>query len=346
MGARKEQKLNFQTVSLNAILADHEIQSRVEVDMEWVNMLGNIVASGIKLPPIDVFRDPALAKNKRIYLLANGFHRVTLARKNGDQAIDAVIHEGDRREAILFSIGANVNNGKSLTNADRKKAAYTLLRDPEWTKWTTLQLAKKVGVAPSSITRWRAEIGLPPLEDVVKASGYIYKKSHGGPLYKTRTNRCKEYAYTYANGKIISLGAAGSEDSKKKFSEIQEKYRSDRPFSIGKPTRLIEFLASHGFSFDGKIFSNLGVARFGVGGFIGCGCLIGYINDDVSLALAVGKIVLAKRFVDSSFRCVILGYSTTKNEIIFDKLRDIDGGIEFMTPEDFVADLKAREGKS
>jgi hypothetical protein len=75
-----------------------------------------------------VFQDPALSKNREIYRMADGFHRYDMHRKLGLRSIKADIRQGDRRDAILYSIGANAKQGKQLTTADRAKAVINPAR--------------------------------------------------------------------------------------------------------------------------------------------------------------------------------------------------------------------------
>ncbi len=61
--------------------------------------------SGTKFPPVTVFHD-----GERNWL-ADGFHRVAASKRAGFLDIEVDLRQGSRRDAILFSLGANATHG-------------------------------------------------------------------------------------------------------------------------------------------------------------------------------------------------------------------------------------------
>jgi len=90
---------------------------------------------GEHFPPIDVFRIDGT-----VYV-ADGFHRLRAARMIGRESILAEVHEGSRRDAIIFAALSNVRHGLPRTNADKRCAVQRLLDDPEWSLKSNVAIA-------------------------------------------------------------------------------------------------------------------------------------------------------------------------------------------------------------
>jgi len=58
--------------------------------------------------------------------------------------IACFVYQGTRREAVLYSVGANADHKPALPRSreDKRRAVMTLLQDPEWGKWSNCQIAK------------------------------------------------------------------------------------------------------------------------------------------------------------------------------------------------------------
>jgi protein gp37 len=128
-------------MELRLITADTDLQPRVELSSEIISEYSEDMKAGVEFPPIIVFRNgegPAY--------LADGFHRFFGAKKAGLQGIPAEIRKGGKREALLYSVGANATHGMRRTNADKRRAVMRLLSDPEWKKWSDRKVAEQCGV--------------------------------------------------------------------------------------------------------------------------------------------------------------------------------------------------------
>ena len=62
---------------------------------------------------------------------------------------------GSRRDAILYSVGANQAHGLRRSNADKRKAVMTLLGDEEWSQWSNREIGRRCGVSPEFVNRLR-----------------------------------------------------------------------------------------------------------------------------------------------------------------------------------------------
>lgn len=128
------------TLHLDAIRIDGGTQCRAELDEGAVTDYAAAIRSGADFPSVVVFFDG------KHYWLADGFHRYHAHKHAGAIEINADVRNGTKRDAVLFSVGANAVHGLRRSNADKRKAVETLLRDKEWSQWSDREIAKACGV--------------------------------------------------------------------------------------------------------------------------------------------------------------------------------------------------------
>ena len=92
------------------------------------------------------------------YWLADGFHRLHAALKAKLTQLAVEVRQGIRREAVLYSVGANALYGLRRTNSDKQRAVETLLRDQEWRQWSDNAIAKTCGVSQPFVGKSRAKL--------------------------------------------------------------------------------------------------------------------------------------------------------------------------------------------
>jgi hypothetical protein len=129
-------------IKLSDIISDIDLQSRASIDSATVEEYAQ--ASDAGFPPIVVFEDPVSPSS---YWPGDGWHRVMAAHKRGQIDIAAEIREGTRRDALLFSCGANATHGLHRTDADKRRAVQRLLDDAEWSTWSNVAIAKAAAVS-------------------------------------------------------------------------------------------------------------------------------------------------------------------------------------------------------
>jgi len=140
------------TIKIESIRIDGGTQARASLDQNTVAEYAEAMEHGAKFPPVVVFFDGA------DHWLADGFHRYFGSKKIGALDIEAEVREGTKRDAILFSLGANAHHGLRRTNADKRKAVETLLNDAEWAKWSDRQIAKACGVGHPLVASVRSSL--------------------------------------------------------------------------------------------------------------------------------------------------------------------------------------------
>ncbi len=121
---------------LSQIRRDGGTQPRASINDETVIEYAEDMKNGDRFPPVTVFYDG------EFHWLADGFHRDKAALKAGLTEIAAIVKQGTRRDAVLYSVGANAKHGLRRTNADKRRAVMRLLEDSEWSQWSNNEIAK------------------------------------------------------------------------------------------------------------------------------------------------------------------------------------------------------------
>jgi hypothetical protein len=139
-------------IAIDKIRTDGGTQAREEIDHDVAGQYADAMAGGAKFP------EPVLFHDGKTYWLADGFHRVAAMRANGATHVVCDIRQGDRRAAILFSVGANAKHGLRRTNVDKRRAVMLLLGDEEWVKKSDRWIAEKCGVHHEMVSKLRPEL--------------------------------------------------------------------------------------------------------------------------------------------------------------------------------------------
>lgn len=140
------------SIDLKKIRTDGGTQPRIALYEDTVKEYRDALSAGAKFPAVVVFHDGS------DYWLADGFHRFHAHRLAGLDSISSDVHQGTRREAILYSVGANSAHGIRRTNADKRQAVETLLDDDEWSRWSDREIARQCGVHKNTVNRIRDEL--------------------------------------------------------------------------------------------------------------------------------------------------------------------------------------------
>lgn len=140
-------------IKLSDIVIDAGTQQRVEPTQSVIDEYSEAIKCGAKFPPVTVF------SNGVDYYLVDGFHRYFAYKKAGGiDEIMADIHEGTKRDAILFSASVNATHGLRLTNQDKRKHVLVLLTDDEWARWSDRDIAKHCKVTQPFVSKIRKDI--------------------------------------------------------------------------------------------------------------------------------------------------------------------------------------------
>jgi len=143
---------SVERVNMSDIRIDGGTQPRVEINLQIVAEYAEAMTNGDTLPPVVIFHDGAT------YWLADGFHRYFAAKKIDAKQLDAKVVEGTKRDATLYSVGANAEHGARRTNEDKRKAVLTLLNDPEWAQWSNREIARRCRVDHVTVGNVRSSL--------------------------------------------------------------------------------------------------------------------------------------------------------------------------------------------
>jgi ParB-like chromosome segregation protein Spo0J len=124
------QESSVVALGINLIQRDGGTQPRAKIHPLTVVEYAQDLEAGANFPPVVVFDDGTN------YWLADGYHRVEAALSIGLTQIVAIVRHGTKREAVLYSVGANAKHGLRRSQADKRRSVMLLLEDEEWSQWS------------------------------------------------------------------------------------------------------------------------------------------------------------------------------------------------------------------
>ena len=158
------------TLNINVLRIDGGTQSRDIIDQDTINTYAEAMAAGDKFPEVTVFF------NGLEYYLADGFHRYFATKKLGKTSIGCNVVTGTLRDAILYSKGANADNGLHRSNATKRKCVTDMLEDFEWQFWTNTEIAKACRVSAEFVRKIKAEKGVQTETVKYKMGKKVYER--------------------------------------------------------------------------------------------------------------------------------------------------------------------------
>lgn len=157
-------------VSIAGIRIDGGTQPRAQLSEQTVAEYAEALKGGASFPPAVIFFDGSE------HWLADGFHRYHATRAAGLDQLDADVRPGTKRDAILFSCGANGAHGLRRSNEDKRQAVLTLLKDAEWGKWSDSEIGRRCSVSHTMVSQVRSSLATVASEPV---SPRTYKTKSG-----------------------------------------------------------------------------------------------------------------------------------------------------------------------
>jgi len=161
--------MKLEKIRLEKIKVDGDLQVRDKINEDAVREYADVIRGGGKMPPVTVFFDG------KSYHLADGWHRFFAHKQAAFAEIEAEVHDGTRRDAILFAVSANDKHGLRRTNADKRRSVLVLLEDFEWSEWNNIKIAEVCGVSATFVDKIRKEMNTPqPTARKVTRGGVEY----------------------------------------------------------------------------------------------------------------------------------------------------------------------------
>lgn len=188
MGAKKGERFQVQEMAISQIRVDKSLQSRVAMHVEHQREFSQAMLRGDVFPPVILFFDG------KVYWLADGFHRLAAAKAaRCFQSIRAEIRYGAKRDAMIFSAGANIKFSIPRTPADVRKSISLLLEDETCFAWPDIDIAKHVGSTQATVRSERVRfceersIPVPPVREYSTKPRYTWL-----PLSKQERSRIQK----------------------------------------------------------------------------------------------------------------------------------------------------------
>ena len=165
------QKAHDRMIPLKNLVLDKRCQLRADLRQTVIQDYADVLEEAKEgdgkwpFPEVVVFYQEGSA-----HFVADGWHRVLAARQTkwpGD--IPCEVLHGTLRDAILYAAGANSRHGIRRTNEDKRQAVLTILKDREWRKWNSAEIARHCAVSPGlvEIIRWHEGGAANPAERIV-----------------------------------------------------------------------------------------------------------------------------------------------------------------------------------
>lgn len=169
--------VKIERIQPGQLWTDRDLQMRAALDSDLIDdLIRALHADPSDLPPVDVFFYDGH------YWIADGAHRVQAYMRALRKDIPCRVHEGGKRDALLFACGVNAEHGLRRTPADKRRAVETLLKDPEWSQWSDREIARRCNVSDRFVNPIRAELsanGSQMEERKVQRGGTVYKQKTG-----------------------------------------------------------------------------------------------------------------------------------------------------------------------
>ena len=155
----------IQTLRIDTIVADEDVQARVGIDHMCVERYCEDHRNGAKFAPMCVVSDG------KTNWLWDGFHRLDMCVTVGLKSFPCEIRPGTKRDAILLAAGANANHGLQRTRADKERSVLQILNDPEWRSKSIDWIAYQAQVGVAFADRVRREY----LDELEKPTPRLFK---------------------------------------------------------------------------------------------------------------------------------------------------------------------------
>jgi hypothetical protein len=132
-----DKKYPRKELPIESIRIDGDTQQRELSEEHIEQMTGKID----ELPPAIVFRDG------KDFWLADGFHRYHAHRRAKKRMMPCIVHVGTQRDAWIYSLSANHDNGVPRTMTVRRHVVTLCLKDPELAKLSDRRIAEICAVS-------------------------------------------------------------------------------------------------------------------------------------------------------------------------------------------------------
>jgi hypothetical protein len=153
---------DLQVLRLDQLVLLPALQVRVQLDpetvREYTQLFRDVPADKCTCPPITVYR------HEETYVVSDGFHRITAAKRAGRTTLKAYVHTGTLDDAWMNGMQTNIAHGKPYNRDDKQKIVLWLLNHPRYGMLSTREIAALTGhmVAHGTVHNLRTRHQRPP----------------------------------------------------------------------------------------------------------------------------------------------------------------------------------------
>lgn len=168
-------KQDAKKIELKKIRLDGGTQPRKKIYEDHVSNLTEVLLNGGKMR-----ENPTVFFDGKEYWLGDGFHRYHAHKRAGYTEMVCNVINGTKRDAFIFSLGANADHGLPRTNEEKRDTVITALNDVELFDKSDVQIAEICRVSTMTVSRVRKSLDLERPSKVVTKSGRIMDTSNLG----------------------------------------------------------------------------------------------------------------------------------------------------------------------
>jgi hypothetical protein len=183
-------KQEVKTVELKKIRLDGGTQPREKIHEDAVARYTEVLLNGGKMK-----EDPTVFFDGKDYWLADGFHRYHAHKRAGYTEIKCNVVAGTKREAWIYSRGANHDHGMPRTSEEIRQSVISCFNDVELSELSDVAIAEICKCSSMTVGRVRKSLDLDRPTKILTKNGKMMDTSKIGPRTKPEPEPEPEYTH-------------------------------------------------------------------------------------------------------------------------------------------------------
>ena len=181
---------DIKTIELKKIRLDGGTQPRAKISEEMVARLTEVLLNGGKMK-----EDPTVFFDGKEYWLADGFHRYHANKRAGYTEMKCNLILGTKREAWIYSRGANSDHGMPRTSEEIRGSVISCLDDIELCDLSDRKIADICKCSPMTVGRVKKSLDLERPAKVMTKNGKMMDTAIIGTKVKAAPEPEPEYTH-------------------------------------------------------------------------------------------------------------------------------------------------------
>jgi len=181
---------DIKTIELKKIRLDGGTQPRAKISEEMVARLTEVLLNGGKMK-----EDPTVFFDGKEYWLADGFHRFHANKRAGYTEMKCNVLLGTKREAWIYSRGANSDHGMPRTSEEIRGSVISCLDDIELCDLSDRKIADICKCSPMTVGRVKKSLDLERPAKVMTKNGKMMDTANIGTKVKAAPEPEPEYTH-------------------------------------------------------------------------------------------------------------------------------------------------------